>query len=178
MRGCKYLHPRTNRRFRFLPEVFLALRRAHIWRQRGASAILEAMRSILLLSGVLLLPSVLLLPTVAGAASPKIVEVRLARSFPAAPGQSLKSFAPRDRTFHSVVRFDHAVSGEKVKAVWIVENAGGLRNYRLAEKTLSTRRMDVLHFATSIKRDWPRGKYRLDIFLNGRRAAQKYFAVQ
>jgi hypothetical protein len=65
-----------------------------------------------------------------------------------------------------------------VKAAWIIADAGGVRNYRFAEKTLGTRRMDTLHFATSLQKDWPRGKYRLDIFVNGKRARQEYFEVR
>jgi hypothetical protein len=126
---------------------------------------------------LLLLSAVCTLPALSHAA-PKIAQVRLVKKFPATPSESVHSYSPRERTFHAMVRFESALGGQKVKAVWIVEDAGGLRNYRLAEKTLSTRRMDVLHFATSIRRDWPRGKYRLDLFLDGKRAAQKYFAVR
>lgn len=66
-----------------------------------------------------------------------------------------------------------------MKAVWIIADAGGVKNYRFAEKTLGTARgLDTLHFATSIKRDWPRGKYRLDLYWNGARAWQEYFEVK
>lgn len=108
----------------------------------------------------------------------KVSSVALARRHPAQKGDATRTFAPTDRTFHAVVSLDRASSGDQVKAVWIIASASGVKNYRFAEKTLATSRMDTLHFATSLKRDWPRGKYRLDIYLNGHKARQEYFEVK
>lgn len=109
---------------------------------------------------------------------PKIESVSLARRFPAQQADITRAFKPGDRTLHAIARLSGASSGDKVKAVWIIVDAGGVRNYRFAEKTLGTSRMDTLHFATSVKHDWPRGKYRLDLFWNGTRARQEYFEVK
>ena len=112
------------------------------------------------------------------AAPVKVKAVALARRFPAAEADKTRTFAPRDLTFHALLTLDRPSSGDKVKAVWILADAGGVRNYRFAEKTLGTRQMDTLHFATTLRRPWPRGKYRLDVYLNGKRARQEYFEVR
>jgi hypothetical protein len=115
---------------------------------------------------------------VAQAAPTPVKSVTLARRFPTAKSDATRVFKPGDRTFHAVVNLASASSHDKIKAVWIIADAGGVKNYRFAEKTLGVGKMDTLHFATSFKRDWPRGKYRLDVFCNGTRAGQEYFEVR
>ena len=114
----------------------------------------------------------------AQAAPTHIESVDLSRRFPAKQADVTRVFKRGDRTIHATVRLRKASSGDDVKAVWIIADAGGVKNYRFAEKTVGTRSMDTLHFATSLKRDWPRGKYRLDLFWNGARARQEYFEVR
>ena len=125
-----------------------------------------------------LLAAASLISSAAWAAPVKIRSVTLARRHPATPSDQTRTFASRDLTFHAVVSLDRPSSGDKVKAVWILADAGGVRNYRFAEKTLGTRHMDTLHFATTMRRPWPRGKYRLDVYMNGKRARQEYFEVR
>ncbi len=116
---------------------------------------------------------------IAAQAAAKIAAVSLSRRFPAQRADVTRVFKPGDRTLHAIVRLAGAPSGDKVKAVWIIADAGGVKNYRFAETTLGTARgLDTLHFATSLKRDWPRGQYRLDLFWNGARAWQEYFEVK
>lgn len=124
------------------------------------------------------LAALCLVGAAAQAAPAGIESVSLSRRFPAQKADTTRIFKPSDRTLHAIVRLHAASSGDNVKAVWIIADAGGVKNYRFAEKTVGTRSMDTLHFATSLKRDWPRGKYRLDLFWNGKRAKQEYFEVR
>lgn len=125
------------------------------------------------------LTSVLCLMAAASQAAPARIEsILLSRRFPARQADATRIFKPGDHTLHATVRLAAPSSGDKVKAIWIIADAGGVKNYRFAEKTLGTQSMDTLHFATSLKRDWPRGKYRLDVYWNGARARQEYFEVK
>ena len=87
-------------------------------------------------------------------------------------------FKPSDRTLRAVVELNRVTTGDQVKCVWIVVDAGGLKNYRVVETTLRTAQMNVLHFSTRLPRDWPRGKYRADIYFNERRTHQLPFIVR
>lgn len=115
---------------------------------------------------------------IAQAAPAKVTSIVLARKYPAARGDITKTFAPGERTFHAIITLERPSTGDKVKAVWIIHDAGGVKSYRFAETTLGTKRMDTLHFAASLKRPWPRGKYRIDVYVNGKWARQAFFDVK
>ncbi len=102
----------------------------------------------------------------------------LSKGYNGQPVNITQTFAPSDRTIHATVKLDRVSNGDRVKVIWFVLDAGGLRNYRLTDKTQTTRRMNLIHFATTAPRQWPRGRYRADFYINGQRQNVLTFAVQ
>jgi hypothetical protein len=122
--------------------------------------------------------SSLVAASVAHAAPSKIESVQLSTGYNGKPINVTQTFRPTDRTIHATVKLNRVSTGDKVKAIWFVLDAGGLRNYRLTDKTQSTNRMNLIHFVTTMKAPWPRGKYRVDLYLNGQRQRMVSFVVQ
>jgi hypothetical protein len=102
----------------------------------------------------------------------------LSKGYNGKPVNVTQTFAPPDRTIHATVKLDRVSNGDRVKVIWFVLDAGGLRNYRLTDKTQTTQRMNQIHFATTAPRQWPRGRYRADFYINGQRQNVLTFAVQ
>ncbi len=107
-----------------------------------------------------------------------VKSVVLSKGFASKPLEITKQFSPKDAELHAVVTLDKPSSGDHIKIIWIIENAGGVRNYRFARKVVTTKNNRVVHFATTFKGDWPRGKYRVDVYSNGMRSGQAYFHVE
>ena len=107
-----------------------------------------------------------------------IQSVLLCKNFDGKPQDITTQFSPTDRTLHAVVTLDQVSSGDHIKIIWIIENAGGVKNYRFARKVLTTNRTKTVHFSTVFKGNWPVGKYRVDVYSNGMRSGQAYFWVQ
>lgn len=108
----------------------------------------------------------------------KISSAVLCKSYDGGPVNIVKSFKSSDRVLHAVVKFDGISSGDKVKAVWVIVDTKLVKNYELLKKEMVTRRMNIVHFSASVKRDWPKGKYRTDIFVNGKLARRLPFLIQ
>lgn len=107
-----------------------------------------------------------------------VQKVVLSKEFDGKAQEVTNEFAPTDRTLHATVTLDRVSSGDHIKIIWIIEQAGGVKNYRFARKVLTTDRTKTVHFATTFKGDWPRGKYRVDVYSNGMRSGQEYFQVK
>lgn len=127
--------------------------------------------ALLLLSGA---------PAVAAADSP-IVTAVLARSYVnGAPGGVGTTFGSKDRALHCVVTLKKPAAGLVVRSVWIAADAAGLKDHKIVEKKLATgtRALDVFHFAARLPRPWPVGRYRVELYVNGKKDRTLNFLVR
>jgi hypothetical protein len=78
-----------------------------------------------------------------------------------------KVFSPKDNPFNCVVNLNNPKIDTKVKAVWSVVDAEGTQNQQILDKEVTTEnRESVVQFTLSLPRDWPTGKYKVDLYLN------------
>ncbi len=112
----------------------------------------------------------------AGASAPKTTEsgsgalenVHLARDDGRGrAGETVTGFKPTDNPLYCVVQLREPKDGTKVKAEWIVVNAGGERDTKFLEKEFKTTgEMDVVTFTAKLPREWPDGDYKVNVFVN------------
>ena len=85
-----------------------------------------------------------------------------------APGSQTESFAPDDRTIHAVATLKEAKEGTKMKFAWWIVDAGGSKNEKIKEIDYTTKPLEnVVHGHLTLPQDWPKGKYKVQIFING-----------
>lgn len=78
------------------------------------------------------------------------------------------TFKPSDRVIHCTVKLNQLRSN-KIRYEWIAVDAAAMKNYKILEKSLSGL-FNSSHFQASLPNNWPSGKYRADIYLNGKLA--------
>lgn len=85
-----------------------------------------------------------------------------------APGDETDSFAPDDRTIHAVATLKEAKAGTQMKFAWWIVDAEGSKNQKIKEIDYTTRPLEnIVHGHLSLPQDWPKGKYKVQIFING-----------
>lgn len=85
-----------------------------------------------------------------------------------APGDETESFAPSDRTVHCVATLKVAKAGTQMKFAWWIVDAEGSKNQKIKEIDYSTRPLEnVVHGHLTLPQNWPSGKYKCQVFVNG-----------
>ncbi|HVS82755.1 MAG TPA: hypothetical protein VHE60_13575 [Pyrinomonadaceae bacterium] len=83
-------------------------------------------------------------------------------------GESTTTFAPSDRTVHCVVTLNKAKGNTKVKVVWVAVDTEGAKNEELDSLEYSTKLYgERVDGHLTWPRDWPRGMYRVEVYING-----------
>lgn len=84
------------------------------------------------------------------------------------PGEETETFNANDRTIHCVTKLKDAQSGTKMKFSWFVVEAGDTRNEKIRDIDYTTRALEnVVHGHLTAPRDWPVGKYKVEVYVNG-----------
>ena len=85
-----------------------------------------------------------------------------------APGDQTASFGPEDRMIHCVVKLKKAKRGTAMKFSWWIVDADGSKNQKIKDIDYTTRTLEnIVHGHLSLPEDWPPGKYKVQVFVNG-----------
>jgi hypothetical protein len=85
-----------------------------------------------------------------------------------APGEETNTFDPGDRTIHCVTSLKAAKSGTQMKFAWWIVDADGTQNQKIKEIDYKTRALEnVVHGHLTLPQDWPAGKYKVEVYING-----------
>jgi hypothetical protein len=85
-----------------------------------------------------------------------------------APGDETDSFAPDDRTVHCVVTLKEPKAETQMMFTWWAVDTVGHKNEKIKDISYSTKpRENIIHGHLSYPQDWPTGKYKVQIFVNG-----------
>lgn len=98
-----------------------------------------------------------------------IEEIRMARDDGNGdPGEETDTFSSSDRTIHCVVRLAEAKSKTKLKFSWWIVEAEGSENQKIKDIEYTTRALEnVVHAHLTLPQDWPKGKYKVEVYVNG-----------
>jgi hypothetical protein len=84
------------------------------------------------------------------------------------PGDQASSFGPSDRTIHAVTKLKDAKSGTKMKFAWWAVDADGAKNQKIRDVDYTTRSFEnVVHSHLTLPNDWPKGSYKVEVYVNG-----------
>lgn len=77
-------------------------------------------------------------------------------------------FAPNDGPFHLEVVIANAPVDTRVKAVWTAVDAAGADNEKIDEKEIKTTMnlAETIDFYLELPKEWPTGKYKVELYLN------------
>ena len=96
-----------------------------------------------------------------------------------APGDKADSFDPGDRTVHCVVSLKQAKSGTQMKFAWWIVDADNSQNQKIKEIDYRTRALEnVVHGHLTLPQDWPAGKYKVEVYVNGDLDRTVFFSVR
>lgn len=115
----------------------------------------------------------------ARAATPGIKQAVTARNYVGGLPVGVTSvFKPTQRKIYGVIIFDRIFTGD-VRSVWTAVAAQGVApNYKILEKSTGKMRLDRANFSVELPRNWPKGRYKLDIYLDGKKIRTLYYRVQ
>lgn len=83
------------------------------------------------------------------------------------PGEAADNFGPTDRTIHCVVELAEPNAETKIRYSWWVIEAEGAKNEKIEDIEYATKPEDrIVHGHLTVD-DWPPGKYKVDVYVNG-----------
>lgn len=83
------------------------------------------------------------------------------------PGDTTDEFGPADRTIHCVVKLRESKPGTKMRYSWWIVDADGSKNEKIKDLDYTTRAEEVIHGHLTLPQDWPVGKYKVEVYVNG-----------
>ena len=97
-----------------------------------------------------------------------ISEGHMAKDNNGEPGDSTNTFAPGDHTVHCLVTLNEAKEGTRIKFAWTIVDAGDSKNEKIKDIEYTTgAKENIVHGHLTAPRDWPTGKYKCEVFVNG-----------
>lgn len=95
------------------------------------------------------------------------------------PGDSTLSFSPSDRTIHCVATLKQSKSGTPMKFSWWIVDADGSKNQKVKEIDYKTRALEnIVHGHLTLPQDWPIGKYKVQVYVNGDLDRTVFYSIQ
>lgn len=94
-------------------------------------------------------------------------------------GAATSTFAPSDRTVHVIISLNKAKAGTDVKVVWFADEVEGATNKELKALEYTTKAFDKkIPGYLTWSQDWPKGRYRVAVYINGNLDRTIYYEVQ
>jgi hypothetical protein len=108
-----------------------------------------------------------------------IEEIHMAKDDNGSPGAETDSFEPGDRTVHCVAKLKEAKSGTQMRFAWWIVDADGTQNQKIKEIDYKTRALEnVVHGHLTLPQDWPSGKYKVQVYVNGDLDQTAFYSVK
>ena len=105
--------------------------------------------------------------------------VYMAKNYPAAAADITTSFAASDRVIHCIAELNQARPGTLVRFVWKTVSVGSSQNeaFKTVDYTTKVGESRV-HGNLSLPNDWPRGTYKVEIYINNSLASSVNYSIQ
>ncbi len=114
----------------------------------------------------------------AATSSGALQNLHMAKDNNGEPGDEANAFSPGDRTIHCVAKLAEAKSGTTMKFSWFIVDAGGSKNEKIKDIDYTTGALEnIVHGHLTLPKDWPIGKYKVDVFVNGNLEKTARFSV-
>ena len=105
--------------------------------------------------------------------------VYMARNYPAAAADITTNFAANDRVIHCIAELNQAQAGTLVRFVWKTVSVGSSQNEAFKTVDYTTKAGESrVHGNLSLPNDWPRGTYKVEIYINNALAKSVNYSIQ
>jgi|SRR5215813_8331046 len=106
-------------------------------------------------------------------------EINMAKDNDGNPGEEATTFEPGDRTIHCVIKLNKAKGGTKVRFDWKAVDVQELGNGNIRSIDYTTKSFEnSIHAHLTLPRDWPKGSYRVNVYINGALDKQISYTVE
>jgi len=83
-------------------------------------------------------------------------------------GEETDSYEPGDHTVHCIIELNKAKKGTQVRYVWMAADVEGEKEKEIKTTDYTTNSFEnKVHGHLQLPRDWPKGSYRVDVYING-----------
>ncbi len=97
-----------------------------------------------------------------------VENINMAKDNNGDPGDTTTTFAPSDHTIHCVANLNKAKKGTEIKFVWKAVDVPGRASEEIKSIEYSTRSFEnKVHAHLTLPTDWPKGKYEVEVHING-----------
>lgn len=84
------------------------------------------------------------------------------------PGDESSVFKETDRTLHCVANLNDPKPGTMLKFAWWIVDSDGTKDQKIRDIDFTTpARENVVHGHLTASRDWSKGKYKVELYVNG-----------
>jgi hypothetical protein len=84
------------------------------------------------------------------------------------PGEKTNTFEPGDHTIHCAATLNEAKAGTEMRFSWWIVDADGTQNKKIKDIDYTTKTLEnVIHGHLSLPQDWPKGSYKVQVYVNG-----------
>jgi hypothetical protein len=107
-------------------------------------------------------------PTRAANADVYVDKISLAKDENGEAGESTTTFEPSNSKIHCTITLNKAKAGTQIKTVWIAADVAGTKNdeIKTLDYTTNSFEKNIAGYITW-QGDWPKGQYRLEVYING-----------
>ena len=106
-------------------------------------------------------------PTRAANADVYVDKIYMAKDKDGQAGDETTSYAPGDRTVHCIIELNKAKKGTEVRFIWKAADVEGSRDEEIKTIDYTTNSFEnKVHGHLTLPRDWPAGKYRVEVYIN------------
>jgi hypothetical protein len=107
-------------------------------------------------------------PTRAANADVYVDKIYMAKDKDGQAGDETTSYAAADRTVHCIIELNKAKKGTEVRFIWKAVDVEGSRDEEIKTIDYTTNSFEnKVHGHLTLPRDWPTGKYRVEVYING-----------
>ena len=95
------------------------------------------------------------------------------------PGEQADTFEPGDRTIHCVTSLKSAKPGTQMRFSWWIVDAGDTQNKKINDIEYKTKARDnLIHGHLTVPQDWPVGKYKVQVYVDGDLDRTAFYSVR
>ena len=95
-------------------------------------------------------------------------KIYMAKDDDGKPGDETTTFSPGDRTVHCVIELNKAKKDTEVRFIWKAVDVEGSRNEEIKTIDYTTKSFEnKVRGHLTFPKDWPTGKYRVEVYING-----------
>jgi hypothetical protein len=95
------------------------------------------------------------------------------------PGAHTSVYAPGEHTIQCVATLKEAKAGTEMKFSWWIVDADDSRNQKIKDIDYRTKTLEnVVHGHLTLPKDWPKGRYKVQLYVNGNLDKTVPYAVQ